>query len=273
MPEITAKMVNELRSKTGQGMMECKKALVETGGDIEKAVDYFRKKGIKSSIAERSATQGRVSGILSDDAKAGVLVEVNCNTDFTAKSEPIAHLGLTAAKMLLTNPSMDLSQSKEITEMLTQASQQTGENVRIGKTAVVSNPGGRVGLYLYGVTNKIGVLSSFSGSPSDELVRDIGLHVTGKHPIAVSLNREGVPAAIVAKEKEIAVAQAVQSGKPQQIAEKIAEGKMRTFYEENVLLDQEFVNAEKFKGSVSKMLEAGNAKLEKYVRVEVGQGA
>jgi elongation factor Ts len=252
-------------------MMECKKALVETAGDVDKAIDYFRKKGIKSSIAERSATQGRVSGALSDDGKSGALVEVNCNTDFTAKSEPIAQLGLTAAKMLLKNPSTDLAQSKEIADMLTQASQQTGENVRLGRTAVISNPGGRVGLYLYGVTNKIGVLSSFGGSPSDELVRDIGLHITGKHPIAVALNREGVPAELVAKEKEIAVAQAVQSGKPQQIAEKIAEGKMRTFYEEQVLLDQEFVNAEKFKGSVNKMLAAGNATLEKYVRVEVGQ--
>jgi elongation factor Ts len=271
MADITAKMVNELRSKTGQGMMECKKALVETGGDVEKAVDYFRKKGIKSSIAERSATQGRVSGVLSADGKSGALVEVNCNTDFTAKSEPIAHLAMTAAKMLLADPSMDLSQSKEIAELLTQASQQTGENVRLGKTAVVSNPAGRVGLYLYGVTNKIGVLSSFGGTPSDELVRDVGMHVTAKIPVALSLNREGVPAEIVAREKSIAVAQAVESGKPPQIAEKIAEGKMRTFYEERVLLDQEFVNPDKFKGSVSKMLAAGGATLEKYVRIEVGQ--
>jgi elongation factor Ts len=271
MPEITAKAVNELRSKTGQGMMECKKALVETGGDIEKAVDYFRKKGIKTSIAERAATQGRVAGLLSPDAKSGALVEINCNTDFTAKSAPVAELAAAAAKLLLANPTTNLAEAADIKAMLTQVSQQTGENVCIGRSAVLSNPAGRVGMYLYTVTNKIGVLYSVNGSPSDELLKDLGVHITAKKPLAVSLNRQGMPAEIVAKEKEIAVAQAVQSGKPQPIAEKIAEGKMRTFYEENVLLDQEFVNAEKFKGSVSKMLQSGNATLEKYVRIEVGQ--
>jgi elongation factor Ts len=272
MPDITAKMVNDLRSKTGQGMMECKKALVESQGDMQKAEDYFRKKGVKASIAERSATQGRVSGVLSDDGKSGALVEINCNTDFTAKSPAIEALAMSAAKILLKNPSANLAESKEIADMLTQASQQTGENVRVGQTAVVSNPGGRVGLYLYGVTNKIGVLTSYSGAAGDDLVRDIGMHITAKIPRALSLTREGVPAEIVAKEKEIAVAQAVESGKPPQIAEKIAEGKMRTFYEERVLLDQEFVNPDKFKGSITKMLAAANAKLEKYVRIEVGQG-
>ena len=96
MAEITAKMVNELRGKTGLGMMECKKALTETGGDIEKAIDYFRKKGVKTSITERAATEGRVAAAVSPDRKRGVIVEINCNTDFTAKSEPVGKIAADA---------------------------------------------------------------------------------------------------------------------------------------------------------------------------------
>jgi elongation factor Ts len=270
MPEITATLVNELRAKTGLGMMECKKALIESGGDVDKAVDNLRKKGVKTSVAERAPTEGRVAGALTADGKAGALIEILCNTDFSAKSEPVKALGESAAKLLAANPSMKVAEAPEIKQQLTTVSQQTGENVRIGRTAVVSSAAGRVGLYLYSVTNKIGVLVSVSGSPSDELLRDLGVHITARKPLALSLNREGLPAEVVAKEREIAVAQAVASGKPQQIAEKIAEGKMRTFYEERVLLDQPFVNPDKFKGSVSDLVKKGNGTIAEYVRLEVG---
>jgi elongation factor Ts len=272
MAEITAKLVNELRAKTGQGMMECKKALMEVEGEIEKAIDYFRKKGIKTSIADRPATQGRVVGVAAADGKSVALVEIKCNTDFTAKSEPLLNLGTAAAKLLLANASANVAEDAGIKQQMTQVSQQTGENVCIGKTAVLSNSAGKVGMYLYTVTNKIGVAASVTGSPSDELLRDLGIHITAKTPLALSLNREGLPADVVAKEREIAVAQAVQMGKPPQIAEKIAEGKMRTFYEERVLLDQEFVNPDKFKGSIAALLKQNNCTLDKYVRIEVGQG-
>jgi elongation factor Ts len=271
MPEITAKLVNELRAKTGQPMMECKKALTESGGDLEKAMDNFRKKGIKSSVAERAASEGRMVGMLSEDAKTGALVEINCNTDFTAKSEPILKLATHAAQMLLKDPSANVAELPEVKDQLTQVSQQTGENVRIGRTAAISNPGGKIGLYLYTVTNKIAVLSSVTGSPGDALLRDLGVHITAKKPLALSLTREGLPPELVAKEREIAVAQAVESGKPKPIAEKIAEGKMRTFYEERVLLDQEFVNPDKFKGSIAALLKQNQCELKEYVRIEVGQ--
>ena len=111
MAEITAKLVNELRAKTGQGMMECKKALQEVGGDMEKALDYFRKKGVKASLSERTATEGRVVGVAAQDAKAAALVEINCNTDFTAKSEPFLALGAKAAQALLRNPKIDIAQA------------------------------------------------------------------------------------------------------------------------------------------------------------------
>jgi elongation factor Ts len=252
-------------------MMECKKALIEVDGSIEKAEELFRKRGIKTSVQERAATEGRVVGVLSDDRKSAAVVEVNCNTDFTAKSEPILAVATSAAKLLLKDHAANVADDPAIKEQITAVAQQTGENVRIGRTAVLSNPAGKVALYLYTVTNKIAVLTSVTGNASDELLRDLGVHITARKPLALALNREGLPADLVAKEKAFAVSQAVESGKPQQIAEKIAEGKMRTFYEDRVLLDQEFINPDKFKGSVAAMLKQNNCVLEQYVRIEVGQ--
>src|SRR4051812_5321597 len=134
MAEITAKMVNELRAKTGQAMMECKRALQEVGGDMEKAIEYFRKKGIKASLGERSATEGRVVGAAAPDKSAAALVEINCNTDFTAKSTPFLELGARAARALLHNPTVDIAQAAEVNANATQVAQQTGENIRVGKT-------------------------------------------------------------------------------------------------------------------------------------------
>jgi elongation factor Ts len=136
---------------------------------------------------------------------------------------------------------------------------------------VLSNPAGKVGLYLYETAGKgkIGVIVSVTGDATQELINDLGMHITAARPLAI--NREGIAADLIAKEREIAIEQAKATGKPQQIAEKIAEGKMRTFYEEKALLDQPFINAEKFKGSVAAMLKAKGVTLNEYVRVEVGQ--
>jgi len=269
MAEITAKLVNELRSKTSLGMMECKKLLNETGGDIEKAIDLARKSGVKAKVAERTATEGRVVGVAANDGKSAALVEVNCNTDFTARSEVFLSLGANAARLLLHNPTADIAQAAA--SGLTEVSQTTGENVRLGKTAVLSNDGGRVGLYLYAITGKIGVLVSFAGNianVSDELISDIGGHIAFARPLA--LNRDGIPADVVAKEREIAVEQAKATGKPQQIAEKIAEGKLNAFFKEQTLLDQDFFNPGKYKGSIQQYLKEKGLTLENYVRVEVG---
>ncbi|MEA2735460.1 MAG: elongation factor Ts [Humisphaera sp.] len=271
MAEITAKMVNELRAKTGQGMMECKKALQEAGGDMEKALEYFRKKGVKSSLTERSATEGRVVGVASQDGKAAALVEINCNTDFTAKSEPFLALGAKAAQALLQNPNIDIAQAPEVNADATEVAQKTGENVRVGKTARLEAPAdGKAALYLYGITGKIGVLMAFKGNPSDDLVKQLGGHIAFARP--AGLTRDTVPADLVAKERDFAVEQAKATGKPQQIAEKIAEGKMNAFFGERVLLDQEFFNASVFTGNVSNYLKQNSVTLEKYVRIEVGQG-
>jgi len=268
MAEITAKLVNELRAKTGQGMMECKKMLSETAGDIDKAIDAFRKKGVKASLAERTASEGRVLGAAASDGKSAALVEVNCNTDFTAKSEPITALGKKAAQALLASPGTNAADA--VKEQLTQVSQTTGENVVIGKTAVLS--GQRVGLYLYGISGKIGVILQFGGNVAnvtDELITDIGGHIAFSRPLA--LDRSGIDAALVDKERAYAIEEAKATGKPEAIATKIAEGKLNAFFKERALLDQDFFNAQKYKGAINQMLKEKGLTLEKYARVEVGQ--
>ena len=269
MAEITAKMVNELRAKTGQGMMECKKMLAEHGGDLEKAVEGFRKKGVKASLSERAASEGRVLGVATADGKAAALIEINCNTDFTAKSEPVLKVGTEAAQQLAHNPKADIAQAIQGT--LTEVSQTTGENVRLGKSAVVEAPeGGKAGLYLYAVSGKIGVVMAFTGQPSEEFTKQLGGHIAFAKPMG--LTRDEVPAELVAKERAFAVEQAVATGKPQAIAEKIAEGKMNSFFAERALLDQEFFNAGVYKGTIANYLKQNGVGLTKYVRIEVGQG-
>ena len=266
MAEITAKLVNELRAKTGQGMMECKKMLTEVGGDIDRAIEAFRKKGVKASLTERVASEGRVMGFAGGDGKSAALAEINCNTDFTAKSEPVAALGKGAAEALLcgSNP------AEALKDKFAAVSQTTGENVVLGKTAALS--GDRVGLYLYGISGKIGVIMQFAGNVanvSDELVTDLGGHIAFSKPLA--LDRSGIDAALVEKERNFAIEEAKATGKPEQIAAKIAEGKLNAFFKEKTLLDQDFFNAQKYKGSIQQMLKEKGLTLVKYNRVEVGQ--
>lgn len=269
MAEITAKLVNELRAKTGQGMMECKKMLTEANGDLDKAIELFRKKGVKASLTARITSEGRVVGALSPDGKIGALVIINANTDFSARSEAVLQVAQDAAKQLLANPKADVAQDPAIVAKVTEAAQKTGENIHLGKTAAFTASNGKVGLYIYNITGKIGVIMNFTGSPSDELIQDIGGHIAFAKPLA--LNRDGVPADLVARERELAVEQAKATGKPQNIAEKIAEGKLNAFFKEQTLLDQDFFNAAKFKGSISQYLQQAGVTLTDYVRLEVGQ--
>jgi elongation factor Ts len=267
MAEITAKLVNELRSKTGQGMMECKKMLSEVGGDIDKAIEAFRKKGVKASLSERVASEGRVIGAASTDGKAGALVEINCNTDFTAKSEPVAALGKGAAEALLCNPTGNPADA--LKEKFAAVSQTTGENVVLGKSVVLT--GDRVGLYQYSISGKIGVLMQFAGNVAnvtDELITDLGGHIAFSKPLA--LDRSAMDPAVVEKERNLAIEDAKATGKPEQIAAKIAEGKLNAYFKERTLLDQDFFNAQKYKGTITQMLKEKGLTLVKYARVEVG---
>jgi elongation factor Ts len=268
MAEITAAMVNELRSKTGLGMMECKKALTEANGDIQVAIDNLRKKGVKSSITERSAGEGRV--VASSKGHVTAAVQVNCNTDFTAKSDAVGKLLELALHRQLDNPGKDIREDAEVKAAATEISRQTGENVYVSKALSIENKAGHVGAYVYAITNKIAVLMSFDGAaPHADLMKNLGGHIAFAKPLG--LTRNEVPADLVAKEREIAVEQAKATGKPQQIAEKIAEGKLNSFFAERVLLDQEFFNAQAFKGTIAQMLKNAGTTLVKYELVEVGK--
>ena len=265
MAEITAKLVNELRAKTGLGMMECKKALTECAGDIEKAIEFFRKKGVKTSVTERAANEGRVHAEASADGKSAVLVEIKCNTDFAAKSELVGKVLQLGAAELLKNPAANLGENAQIKDLLVNAAQQTGENIQLARTGSLKSDG-KVGVYNH-YTGKVSVLVALTGNPSADLIKDLCLHITATRPLALS--REQISPELVAKEKEIAIEQAKATGKPQQIAEKIAEGKMRVFYEEKALLDQKFVKDDS--KSITQLLKEAGCTLESYVRVEVGQ--
>ncbi len=266
MSQISAALVNELRTKTGQGMMECKKMLTETAGDIELAVRKFREKGVKTSVLERAASEGRVFIATTPDHKSGAIVELNCNTDFTAKSDAVAALGQKALDLLLAGKS---DVATELKSDLTALAQTTGENVQFGRALAIAAP--FVGSYLYSTAGKgkTAVLLAFSAGGSDEVAKAVGMHVVAAKPLG--LNRESIPADVVTKEREIAIEQAKTTGKPQQIAEKIAEGKLNSFFAEKVLLDQEYINADAFKGKVGDMVKAKGATLSQFVRVEVGQ--
>jgi len=272
MATITASMVNDLRAKTGLGMMECKKALTESEGDVDKAIENLRKKGVKTSITERQAGEGRIAVATSGDKKTAVAVEVNSNTDFTAKNDVVQNVLKQAVQKLVANPTADLRSDPQITEQLTSVSRQTGENVVLGRTVVISNdkPNGRAAAYTYVASGKIAVLMSLSGANvDDELITQLGGHIAFSKPLGMT--RGEVPDDVVAKEREIAVEQAKATGKPQQIAEKIAEGKLNSFFAERVLLDQEFFNPQAYKGTIQNMLKSKGVVLEKYVRIEVGQ--
>lgn len=267
MAEITAALVNELRARTGQPMMACKKKLVETNGDIEAAEAKFRAEGVKTSVLERAASEGRVFASVAPGAKTGAIVEINCNTDFTAKSEELAAL---AEKILakLLGGNAEVAGDAEVKAALVAASQKTGENVVLGRTHVVT--GEHVGSYLYSTAGKgkTAVLLAFSGGGNEEVARLTGMHIVAAKPIA--LTRGEVPAELVEKEKAIAVEAAKATGKPQNIAEQIAVGKLNAFYAEKVLMDQEFINSDAYKGKVGELLKSKGATLTKYVRVEVG---
>ena len=270
MVAITAQSINQLRQQTGLGMNKCKELMQQADGDLNAALDLARKEGVKASVAARAATEGKLIVARSDDAKTGAIVEVLCNTDFTARSDKVADVLKKAADKLLADPSADLASDAELKDLLVAVSQSTGENVTLGRTKALTSPSGKIATYFYQVTGKIGVLASVTGTPGDELLNDLALHITAHKPIAMGMAREHVPADLVAKEKELAVEAAKASGKPQNIAEKIADGKMNAFFGERVLGEQSFVNPDKFKGTINDLLKGAKIELVDYVRLEVG---
>ena len=274
MAEITAGMVKELRSRTGLGMMECKKALEEAGGDMNKAEDLLRiRSGAKASkVAGRVAAEGTIGIYLSGDRKLGALVEVNCETDFVAKDQNFAGFARAVAELAAAGNITDvgsLAQARLASGESVEATRQAlvmklGENIGV-RRAAVHKAKGRLAHYLHGT--KIGVMVDLEGG--DEILgKDLAMHVAASKPIAVS--RDQVPAELIAREREIAKARALESGKPANLVEKIVEGSAQKYLAEVTLLGQPFVKDDKT--SVERLLAAKGAKVHAFTLFIVGEG-
>lgn len=276
MAEITSAMVGKLREMTGAGLMECKKALVEAGGDMDKAVDILRKKGAASAAkkSSREANEGIIVQSIQPGARAGILVEINCETDFVARNEGFRAFCDEVARTLLANPKADVE------AMRTAQVAKIGENIQISRFHRMEVTGnGLVAAYIH-TGAKVGVLvevgsgkeASTANEDFKQLVRDITLQIAAGHPFVVS--RDQIDPAIIAKEKEIAADQ-VKNKPPQAIA-KIIEGKLEKFYQGYCLLDQGFVkkNSEvtvkEHMGSVAKLL-GDEISIRRFVRFQVGE--
>lgn len=255
MAQITAALVKELREMTGAGMMECKKALTEAEGDIDKAVDVLRTHGLAAAAkkAGRATNEGMVMALVSDNGQAGALVELNCETDFVGMNEKFhAYAEKIATAVIAKQPAdMDALKAAEIDgekveDVVTDAIHTLGENIQLARFAYAGQPEGAVASYIHG-GGKIGVLVEFklgdtSFATNDDFKkygRDIAMQVAAASPVAAT--RESVDPAIIEHEMSIYKAQAAESGKPENIQEKIATGRMEKFYKESCLTEQAFV--------------------------------
>ena len=273
---ITASMVKELRERTSAGMMECKKALSETDGDMEAAVQLLRTSGAAKADkkAGRVAAEGVVSIYISDDRKLGVIVEVISETDFVAKGDDFQKFAADiAAVVAATNPAdidalnaTKLSSGETVDEARRALIAKLGENITVRRFERIEAEGDAVvSSYQHGL--KIGVLVESVGGNKD-LGKDLAMHIAAMKPICVSTDQ--VPAEAVEKEKEVFSAQAAESGKPAEIIEKMISGRINKFLNEVALHGQDFVKDSST--SVGKLLKAENANVVKFTRVEVGEG-
>ncbi|MBR3132730.1 MAG: elongation factor Ts [Clostridia bacterium] len=273
---ITADLVKQLREKTGAGMMDCKKVLTETDGDMEKAAELLRERGIAKAAkkSSRIAAEGLVCAYVSDDKKVGSVVEVNAETDFVSKNdefrkfvsevaEQIAKKNPSSVEDLLSQKYLD--SDKTVQEVLTDKIATIGENMTIRRFERFESDG-LVESYIHG-DGKIGVLVNFEKGDS-ETAKDICMQIAAARP--EYLDRESVPEERVAKEMEILKAQAMNEGKPAEIAEKMVQGRIGKFYGEICLLDQEFVKDSSVK--VGQLLNQKGYKIVKYARFEKGEG-
>lgn len=255
MAEITAALVKELREMTGAGMMECKKALTEAEGDIDKAVDVLRTHGLAAAAkkAGRATNEGMVMALVSEDGQAGALVELNCETDFVGMNEKFHAYAEKIATAVIANKPADMDALKaseieggKVEDVVTDAIHTLGENIQLARFAYAGQPEGAVASYIHG-GGKIGVLVEFKlGDTSfatnedfKKYGRDIAMQVAAASPVAAT--RESVDPAIIEHEMSIYKAQAAESGKPENIQEKIATGRMEKFYKESCLTEQAFV--------------------------------
>lgn len=289
MANVTAAMVKELREATGAGMMECKKALVEADGDQAAAVDILRTRGLAAAAkkADRATNEGRATAFVCEKCGDGAVVEVNCETDFVAINEKFGAYCEDFAKAVIVNNPADVEALKEseyngtkVADMLTEAIHVIGENMQVARFQRVSKPETGALVSYNHMNNKIGVIVSFAfnnaaTAESDAfkaMGKDVAMQVAATNPVA--LDKDSVPAEIAQHELDIYKAQAAESGKPENIQEKIAQGRMAKFYKENCLVAQDFVkdpdkSVEQYVAGVAKEL-GDEIKIVEFVRIELG---
>ncbi len=281
---ISPTMVKELREKTGAGMMDCKSALAEASGDMDAAVELLRKRGVATAArkAGRMAADGLIGHCVSGDADLGVLVEVNCETDFVTKTEDFRGFVTKTAEVVRdANPS-DLDELMEaevdgttVKEIQTALVAKIGENLGVRRFArVEAGSNGRVAQYIH-AGSKIGVIVKYedsNGKLDESTAREVAMHVAAMHPQYV--RRDDVPESVIAKEKEIMLAQMAETKKPPEIMEKIVIGKMGKVFTEICLEEQVYVRDPEGKSSVGKWLRRidDGIKIDSFVRLQVGEG-
>ena len=274
---ITATMVKDLREKTGAGMMDCKKVLTESNGDMEKAIELLRERGIAKAAkkSSRIAAEGLVGAYISDDEKIGSIVEINSETDFVAKNDEFKAFVESVAKQVAEKNPKDLEDllsqksisepDKTVQEVLVNKVATIGENINIRRFKRFETQG-LVGKYIHG-EGKIAVLVNMKKGDF-ETAKDVCMQIAAAKP--EYLDEASVPAERVAKEKEILKAQTMNEGKPEAIAEKIVEGRIGKFYSEVCLVDQEFVKNPDIK--ISELLKQKDAEVVEFAKFELGEG-
>ena len=282
MAEISAKIVMELRGRTGAGMMDCKKALAAVEGDMEKAIDYLREKGLAAAAKKQSriAAEGLVGSFVCKECATGALVEVNCETDFVAKTDKFKALVSDVAEQVAKKDPADVDallkqpffkdENTTIEQMVTAATAEIGEKISIRR--FVRYEGGIVESYIH-MGGKVGVLVQAEGTPNEEVIHDVALQIAAASPVAPEyVRREEVDPSHLEHEKEILVAQARNEGKPEKIIEKMVEGRIVKFYKEVCLLEQAFVKDADV--SVGKMIEqkAKGLNIVRFTRYKMGDG-
>lgn len=273
---ITAELVKELREKTGAGMMDCKKVLTETNGDMEKAAELLRERGIAKAAKKsgRVAAEGLVATYVTSDKKVGSIIEVNAETDFVAKNDEFVKFVNDVAEIVAEKNPADVESlletayketGKTVKEILTEKIATIGENMTIRRFERFESTG-LIESYIHGA-GKIAVLVDFAKGET-ELAKDVCMQIAAAKP--EYLNREAVPQERVEKEMEILKAQAMNEGKPAEIAEKMVQGRIGKFYGEICLLDQEFVKDSSIK--VGELIKNKGAEMVRYARFEKGEG-
>ena len=272
---ITAAQVKELRERTGSGMMECKKALVEADGDIDAAIEALRKKGLAKAEkkADRVAAEGKIVTKVSEDGRQGVILEMNSETDFVSAGDDFTNFANAVAAIILDRKpadenallELDFDGQRDVHTARKELVAKIGENIQLRRFHLYSTDSGQIAQYLHGV--RIGVMVELEGGDA-QLGRDIAMHIAASNPAAVDEN--DMPAELLEKERAILKAQAEESGKPPEIVEKMLEGRVKKYLAETTLVGQPFVKDPD--QTVAELLKAAGAKVKHFTRFEVGEG-